>query len=154
MTLILLAISLTITACVIAYNLAIYALPVMSAITAAQYAWGAGAGVLMSGFAALGAALLSIVLVIAVLGFAKNPVLRLIALALFAVPAVIAGYALVYGVTKNAIDSTLALNLLGGVGGLVEAAIRERNVGELDDAIAVAGGLAVADQEDGHGAQP
>ena len=58
MTLILLAISLTITACVIAYNLAIYALPVMSAITAAQYAWGAGAGVLMSGFAALGAALL------------------------------------------------------------------------------------------------
>ena len=91
----------------------------MSAITAAQYAWGAGAGVLMSGFAALGAALLSIVLVIAVLGFAKNPVLRLIALALFAVPAVIAGYALVYGVTKNAIDSTLALNLLGGVGGLV-----------------------------------
>ena len=56
---------------------------------------------------------------IAVLGFAKNPVLRLIALALFAVPAVIAGYALVYGVTKNAIDSTLALNLLGGVGGLV-----------------------------------
>ena len=119
MTLILLAISFTITACVIAYNLAIYALPVMSAITAAQYAWGAGAGVLMSGFAALGAALLSIVLVIAVLGFAKNPVLRLIALALFAVPAVIAGYALVYGVTKNAIDSTLALNLLGGVGGLV-----------------------------------
>ena len=119
MTLILLAISLTITACVSAYNLAIYALPVMSAITAAQYAWGAGAGVLMSGFAALGAALLSIVLVIAVLGFAKNPVLRLIALALFAVPAVIAGYALVYGVTKNAIDSTLALNLLGGVGGLV-----------------------------------
>ena len=119
MTLILLAISLTIAACVIAWNLAIYALPVMSAITAAQYAWGAGAGVLMSGFAALGAALLSIVLVIAVLGFAKNPVLRLIALALFAVPAVIAGYALVYGVTKNAIDSTLALNLLGGVGGLV-----------------------------------
>ena len=119
MTLILLAISLTITACVIAFNLAIYALPVMAAITAAQYAWGAGAGVLMSGFAALGAALLSIVLVIAVLGFAKNPVLRLIALALFAVPAVIAGYALVYGVTKNAIDSTLALNLLGGVGGLV-----------------------------------
>ena len=119
MSLILLAISLTIAFCVFAYNLAIYALPVMSAITAAQYAWGAGAGVLMSGFAALGAALLSIVLVIAVLGFAKNPVLRLIALALFAVPAVIAGYALVYGVTKNAIDSTLALNLLGGVGGLV-----------------------------------
>ena len=119
MTLILLAISLTLTACVIAWNLAIYALPVMSAIAAAQYAWGAGAGVLMSGFAALGAALLSIVLVIAVLGFARNPVLRLVALALFAVPAVIAGYALVYGITKNTIDSAVLLDLLGGFAGLV-----------------------------------
>lgn len=119
MTLILLAISLTIAACVIAWNLAIYALPVMAAITSAQYTWGIGAGVLMTGFAAIGAAVLSIALVIGVLGFAKNPVLRLIALALFAVPAVIAGYALIYGITKNAIDSTIALNLLGGVGGLV-----------------------------------
>ena len=54
MTLILLAISLTITACVIAFNLAIYALPVMAAITAAQYAWGAGTGVLLSGLAGVG----------------------------------------------------------------------------------------------------
>ncbi len=119
MTLILLAISLTITACVIAWNLAIYALPVMAAITAAQFAWGTGTGVLMSGLSAAGAALLSIALVIAVLGFARKPVLRFIALALFAVPAVIAGYALVYGITKNAIDSSLALNLLGSIGGLV-----------------------------------
>lgn len=133
MTLILLAISLTITACVIAFNLAIYALPVMAAITAAQYAWGAGAGVLMSGLSAAGAALLSIALVIAGLGFAKNPVLRLIALALFAVPAVIAGYALVYGITKNAIDSALVLNLLGGIGGLaigVSAVVNLNALGE------------------------
>ena len=91
MTLILLAFSLTITACVIAWNLAIYALPVMSAIVAAQYASGAGAGILMAGLSAVAAALLSIALVIGVLGFARNPVLRLIALALFAVPAAIAG---------------------------------------------------------------
>ena len=119
MSLILLAISLTITLCIIAYNFAIYALPFMVGLSAAQYAWGAGAGVVMSGFAAIGAALFSIALVIVVLGFAKNPALRLIALALFAVPAVIAGYALVYGITKNAIDSGLVLNLLGGMGGLV-----------------------------------
>lgn len=119
MTLILLAISLTIAACVISYSLAIYALPVMAAISAAQFAWASGVGVLMSGFAAIGAALLSIALVIVVLGFAKNPVLRFIALALFAVPAGIAGYALVYGITKNAIDSALVLNLLAGIGSLV-----------------------------------
>lgn len=119
MTLILLAISLTIAAGVIAFNLAIYALAVMAAVSAAQLAWAAGAGVLMSGFAAICAALLSIALVIVVLGFTKSPVLRLVALAVFAVPAVIAGHALVYGITKNAIDSGLVLNLLGGTGGIV-----------------------------------
>lgn len=44
MSLILLAISLTITLCIIAYNFAIYALPFMVGLSAAQYAWGAGAG--------------------------------------------------------------------------------------------------------------
>jgi len=135
MTLILLAISLTISACVIAYNLAIYALPVMTAIIAAQYAWDAGAGVLMSGFAAIGAALLSIALVIVVLGFAKNPVLRFIALALFAVPAVIAGYALVYGITKNVIDSGVALNLLGGIGGLAIGVAAIVNLNALGESV-------------------
>lgn len=119
MTLILLAVALTITLCVIAWHLAIYALPVMTGITAFQYAYAADAGFLLSAIAALGAALASIVLVIVVLGFAKNPALRLIALAVFAIPAAIAGYALVHGVTKNMIDSTIALNLLCGVGGLV-----------------------------------
>lgn len=119
MTLILLAIALTIAACVIAYNLAVYALPVIAGISAAQLAWGTGAGVLMSGVAAIAAAVLSVAFVILVLGFAKNPALRLAALAFFALPATIAGYALVYGITKNAVDSGLVVNLLGGVAGLI-----------------------------------
>ena len=44
MTLILLAISLTITFCVIAWHLAIYALPVMTCITAFQYVYATGSG--------------------------------------------------------------------------------------------------------------
>ena len=119
MTLILLAISLTIVFCVIAWHLAIYALPVMTGITAFQYVYATDAGFLMSALAAVGAALGSIALVIAVLGFAKNPVLRLIALVVFAVPAMIAGYALVHGVTKHMIDSAIAINVLGGIGGIV-----------------------------------
>lgn len=118
MTLILLAISLTITLCVIAYTFAIYALPFMVGLSAFQYVRGLEAGFLMSGLAAIVAALLSVALIIAVVGFAKNPALRLIALAVFAVPAMIAGYALVHGVTKNFVDFTIALNLLGGAGGL------------------------------------
>ncbi|ASV86813.1 putative membrane protein [Ochrobactrum quorumnocens] len=118
MSLILLAISLTIAFCIFAYNLAIYALPFMVGLSAAQYTWGAGGGILLSGLAAIGAALVSIGLVIAVLGFARNPALRLIALAVFAVPAVIAGYALIHGVAKNAIDPGLMLYLLSGSAGL------------------------------------
>lgn len=118
MTLILLAISLSIALCVIAYNFAIYALPFMVGLTAFQHVYGTGAGFLMSALAAIGAALASVALVIAVLGFARHPALRLLALAVFAIPAAIAGYALVYGVTKNAIDSAILLNVLGGAGGL------------------------------------
>lgn len=119
MTLVLLAISGTIVLCVLAWNFAIYALPFMVGLTAFQWAYGTEAGVLLSGLAALAGALLSIGAVIAVLGFARNPFLRLTALGVFAVPAAIAGYALVFGVTKNLVDSTLLLNTLGAVGGLV-----------------------------------
>ncbi|GGB12903.1 hypothetical protein GCM10011491_45850 [Brucella endophytica] len=118
MTLILLAMSLTITLCIVAYNFAVYALPFMVGLSAFQYVYTMEAGFLMSGLAAVGAALLSVALVIAVLGFAKNPALRLIVLTVFAVPAMIAGYALVHGVTKSFIDSDVALNLLGGAGAL------------------------------------
>lgn len=118
MTLIRLAVVLTIAFCVVAYNLAIYALPFSVGLTAAQYTLSAGAGIVMSGFAAIAAALLSLALVITVLGFAKNPMLRLFALAVFAVPAAVAGYAVVHGVAKHAIDSTIALNLLCGSAGL------------------------------------
>ncbi len=119
MILILVAFLLVIAACVIAWRLAIHALPVMVAISVAQLVWDAGAGVFLSGLAACAAALLSIALVVGVLGYVENPVLRLLALALFAVPAVTAGYALVHGVAKHAIESAFMLNLFGGVGGLV-----------------------------------
>ncbi|WP_312620008.1 hypothetical protein [Agrobacterium pusense] len=135
MTLFLLAISLAIAMCVIAYNFAIYALPFMVGLSAFQYVHGMEAGFLMSGLAAIGAALLSVALVIAVVGFAKNPALRLIALAVFAIPATIAGYALVHGVTKNFIDSTVALNLLGGAGGLFIGVAALLNLNALGTAI-------------------
>lgn len=135
MTLILLAISLTIVMCVIAYNLAIYALPVMVAISAAQYAWGAGAGVLLSSIAAAAAALLSTALVIAVVGFARNPVLRLVALSLFAVPAATAGYALVHGITRNMLDPGFGLMLLCGGGGLFIGIAAMVNLNALGEAV-------------------
>ncbi|MBU2031533.1 MAG: hypothetical protein KKG69_01665 [Alphaproteobacteria bacterium] len=135
MTLILLAVSLSIMLCVLAYNFAIYALPFMVGLSAFQYVYATDAGFLMSVLAAIGAALLSVGLVIAVLGFAKNPVLRLAALAIFAVPAAVAGYALVHGVAKGAVDSTIALNLLCGAGGLFVGVAAMLNLNALGTAV-------------------
>lgn len=135
MTLILLAISLSIALCVIAFNFAIYALPFMVGITTFQYVYATDAGLMMSGLAAIGAALLSVGFVIAVLVFAKNPFFRLFALAVFAVPACIAGYALVHGVAKNAIDSIILLNMLCGASGLIVAIAAMINLNALGTAV-------------------
>lgn len=80
-------------------------------------------------------ALLSIALVIAVVGFARNPVLRLTALALFAVPAAIAGYALVHGVTRNMLDPGFGLMLLCGGGGLFIGIAAMVNLNALGEAM-------------------
>lgn len=119
MSLILLAMTAVIVVCVIAYYLAIYALPFMAGLTAFQWVYATKAGLLWSGLAALGAALASVALVIAVIGIARNPAIRLIALAVFAVPAFIAGYALIYGIMKHATDSAILLNSVGIVAGLM-----------------------------------
>ena len=130
MTLVLLAISGTIVLCVLAWNFAIYALPLMVGLTAFQWAYAAEAGLLLSGLAALAGALLSIGAVIAVLGFTRNPFLRLAALGVFAVPAAIAGYALVFGVTKNLVDSSVLLNMLGAVVVGIGAMVNLNAIGE------------------------
>ncbi len=121
MTLILLAISLSIMLCVLAFKFAIYALPVMAGIFAFQQFHASGASLGLSAIGALCSGVLSLTLVIAVLGFVKSPVVRLIALGIFAVPAAIAGYALVHGLAKNAVDSAIVLNLLCGTSGLIVA---------------------------------
>lgn len=119
MSLILLAITAAIIASVVAYYFAIYALPFFVGLTAFQWVYATEAGFLMSGLVAFGAALASIALVIVVVGVAKNPAVRLVALAVFAVPAFIAGYALIYGIMKNATDSAILLNSVGITAGVV-----------------------------------
>ncbi len=118
MFLILLAISLTVALCFIAFRFAVFALPVMAAIASFQYladlGWSASGCVV----SAAGAAAAVMLLVIGVLGLVSNPFLRLAVLALFAVPAVIAGYALVHGLAKTALDPGLGLTALCSIAGL------------------------------------
>ncbi|RST86552.1 hypothetical protein EJC49_09725 [Aquibium carbonis] len=119
MTLILLAVSFTIALTMIAWHFAIYALPFMVGLAAFRYVHATDASVLMSMLAALGAAGLSVLVAAAILAFVRAPLLRLPVVAVFAAPAALAGYMLVYGVAHNVIESTVALNLLSGTGGLV-----------------------------------
>ncbi|WP_449043506.1 hypothetical protein [Paracoccus versutus] len=92
------------------------------------------AGFLLSALVAATVALLSVGLVLAVLFKARNPILCLTARAVFVIPAIIAGYAVVHGVTHDAIESAIALKLLCGTAGLVTgiaALINLNGFGEL-----------------------
>ena len=123
MSLVLLAISLSIALGVLAFRFAVFALPVMAGIAAFLQMHGGGAGFGLSFLAGLAGAALSVAFVIAILGFARNPFLRLGALGLFAVPAAVAGYALANGVAKHALDPGLILTLLcSGCGAIVAVA--------------------------------
>lgn len=123
MSLVLLAISLSIALGVLAFRFAVFALPVMAGIAAFLQAHGGGAGFGLSFLTGLAGAAASVALVIAILGFARNPFLRLGALGLFAVPAVVAGYALAHGVAKHALDPGVMLTLIcGGCGAVVAVA--------------------------------
>ena len=123
MSLVLLAISLSIALGVLAFRFAVFALPVMAAMAAFLQVHGGGAGFGLSFLAGLAGAALSVAIVIAILGFARNPFLRLGALGLFAVPAAVAGYALAHGVAKHALDPGVMLTLLcGGCGAVVAVA--------------------------------
>lgn len=123
MSLVLLAISLSIALGVLAFRFAVFALPVMAGIAAFLQLQGGGAGFGLSLLAGLAGAALSVALVIAILGFARNPFLRLGALGLFAAPAAVAGYALAHGVAKHALDPGVMLTLIcGGCGAVVAVA--------------------------------
>ncbi|MBN9678742.1 hypothetical protein [Salipiger bermudensis] len=123
MSLVLLAISLSIALGVLAFRFAVFALPVMAGIAAFLQVHVGGAGFGLSFLAGLAGAALSVAFVIAILGFARNPFLRLGALGLFAVPAAVAGYALAHGVAKHALDPGVMLTLIcGGCGAFVAVA--------------------------------
>lgn len=127
-TVILLALTLVIAVGVIAFNLALYAMPLMVSVTAFQLAHGVGAGILLSGFAAFGAGLLSVIVVLAMLCLVRNPVVRLSGMAIFAGPAATAGYALTHGVLKHGVESAVAVNSLSTIGGLAIGVAAAANV--------------------------
>ncbi len=121
MSLILLAISVSVALGVLAFRFAIFALPVMVGIAAFMQVQVGVSGFGLALLAGVVEAVVSIGLVIAILGFARNPFLRLAALGLFAMPAAVAGYALAHGIAKHALDPGVMLTLLSGTCGALVA---------------------------------
>ena len=91
----------------LAYTLATYALPFMVALEAARFAYGTGAGWIGAGIVGLvaGAALFGVLVLL--FATVRAPILRIAVALIVAAPAAVAGYALVYGVTREAVLSEI-----------------------------------------------
>src|SRR5713226_8356890 len=93
--------------CVVAYTLAACALPLMLGFAAARFAYHTGSGLIGASFIGLIAAAAAFGVFSVLFAKLRSPILRLIVALVFAAPAAIAGYALVHGVTYEAIPSAI-----------------------------------------------
>ena len=103
--------------CVVAYTLAIYALPFMLGVTAAQFAYQTGSGFIGAGLVGLVAAGAAFGILALLFDTLRPPTLRLIVALVFAAPAAVAGYALVHGITKESVPSEIWRQIFCIVGG-------------------------------------
>lgn len=103
--------------CVLAYTLAIYALPFMLGLTAAQFAYQTGSGLIGAGLVGLFAAGVAFGVLAVLFDTIRTPIIRLIVALIFAAPAAVAGYALVHGITKDAVPSEIWRQIFCIVGG-------------------------------------
>ena len=115
---ILLTVPLVIMLCVLAYRLVTFALPFMLALEAARFAHGAGAGWIGAGIVGFFAGVASFGILALLFATLRAPILRLAVALIFAAPAAVAGYALVHGVTRDAVPSEIWRQLFCIAGGI------------------------------------
>lgn len=120
--LMLMAVTLVAGLCVLAYMLAIYALPFMLGVEAARLAHTSGSGLVSAGLVGLIAEAAAYSLLVIAFVMVRPPILRLAVALVFAAPAAIAGYALVCGLAREAVASEIWRVIFcligGGVTGL------------------------------------
>lgn len=113
----LMSVALIALLCVAAYTLAIYALLFMLGLTAAQFAYQTGSGLIGAGLVCLVAAGVAFGILALLFDTLRQPVLRLIVALIFAALAAVAGYALVHGVTREAVPSEVWRQIFCIIGG-------------------------------------
>ena len=103
--------------CVLAYTLAIYALPFMLALAVVRFAYDTGAGWLGAGIVGLVAGAASFGVLTFLFAVLRAPILRIALALIFGAPAAVAGYALVHGVTADAVPSPVWRQIFCRAGG-------------------------------------
>lgn len=104
--------------CVVAYTLATYALPFVLGLAAAHFAYDTGSGLIGAGLVGLVAGAASFGLLALLFATVRSATLRTIIALVFAAPAAVAGYALVYGVTGEAVPSEVWRQIFCIIGGI------------------------------------
>lgn len=116
--LIVLAIVLVCGMALLAYRLATFALPFMLALEAARFAYATGAGWIGSGIVGFFAGVAAFGILAFLFATLRAPTLRLAVALIFAAPAAVAGYALVHGVTREAVPSEIWRQIFCIAGGM------------------------------------
>ncbi|MFG1186242.1 hypothetical protein [Xanthobacter aminoxidans] len=103
--------------CVLAYALAVYALPFMLGVEAARLAYASGSGPIGAGLVGLVAGVAGYGLLAILVMTMRPPILRLAMALIFAAPATVAGYALIHGIAREAVPSEIWREIFCLIGG-------------------------------------
>ncbi|MBF2717708.1 hypothetical protein [Agrobacterium vitis] len=115
--LITLSVVMVIAMCALAYMLATYAVPFFFAVMTTRFAFATGAGYIGAGIVGLFAGAASYGFLAYLYATLRSPGLRLAIALIFAVPAAIAGFALVHGFAREAVPSEVWRKIFSLIGG-------------------------------------
>lgn len=104
--------------CAIAYTLATYALPFLFAVTVTRLAFATGAGYVGAGLVGLFAGAAAYGFLAHLFAKLHSSSLRFAIALIFAIPAAIAGYALLHGITREAIPFEIWRQIFCVIGGI------------------------------------
>lgn len=112
-----LSVVMVIAMCSLAYMLATYAVPFFFVIMATRFTFATGAGCIGAGIVGLFAGVASYGFLPWLYATPRSPGLRLAIALIFAIPAAIAGFALVHGVAREAVPSEVRRKIFSLIGG-------------------------------------
>lgn len=119
--------------CVLAFNLATYAVPFMAGLAAARFAYHTGSGLIGAGLVGFVAGLAVFGVLVGLLMFLRSPILKTVIVLAFTAPAAVAGYELVWGIAHEYVPSAIWLQLFCITGGIfVGVSALLRLIGAMD----------------------